>query len=204
LLKQFLIAAALIGSGWSLGATADSQASPMRPAPALSVDLLNGGKTDLEKLRGRVVLVNYWASWCPPCLMEMPSMNRLAKNMAGKPFVMLAVNAGESAESVRRFSTVSRPSFLVGLDPGNTHMRAWGAIVLPTSYLVDKSGNLRRVLVGPVNWNSPEILETISGLLAEPARAEVRSTSLGTGLGPALSPRTNRPAYLPTNHPAAI
>ena len=143
------------------------QPVPARPAPALAVPLATGGYVDLAMLRGRVVLVNYWASWCPPCLMEMPSMDRLARIMGKYPFALLAVNAGESPAWVRGFVNQTRPGFPVGLDAGRRHMRAWGGMVMPTSFLVDKAGRIRYSVIGPVEWDSPEVLGVIANLMRE-------------------------------------
>jgi thiol-disulfide isomerase/thioredoxin len=143
------------------------QAVPVRPAPPLVVPLATGGYVDLAKLRGRVVLVNYWASWCPPCLMEMPSLDRLARLMGKYPFVLLAVNAGESPGWVQGFLKRTRPGFPVGLDAGSRYMHAWGGVVMPTSFLVDKAGRIRYSVIGPVEWDSPEMLGIIANLLRE-------------------------------------
>lgn len=141
--------------------------APLRSAPALSVPLVTGGRTTLAKLRGRVVLVNFWASWCPACLLEMPAMNRLATGMRGRPLVVLAVNAGEPLGWVQGIVSRTHPSFAVGLDQGAVNMHAWGAMVMPTSYLVDKAGRIRYTVVGPMEWDSPEMLAIITKLLAE-------------------------------------
>jgi thiol-disulfide isomerase/thioredoxin len=139
----------------------------VRPAPYLSVPLALGGRSTLAKLHGRVVLVNFWASWCPLCLVEMPAMNRLALAMNRRPFVLLAVNAGEPPGWVLGFIKKTRPSVAVGLDPSATYMHAWGAVVLPTSYLVDKAGRIRYTLVGPVEWDAPEMIAIINKLMTE-------------------------------------
>jgi thiol-disulfide isomerase/thioredoxin len=138
-----------------------------RRAPPLSVPLATGGGVNLAYLRGRVVVVNFWASWCPPCLMEMPSMDHLARVMGRYPFVLLAVNAGESAASVQGFVRRTRPRFPVGLDEGSRYMHAWGALMVPASFLVDKAGRVRYSLFGPVQWDSPEMIGVITGLMRE-------------------------------------
>lgn len=164
---KFLFLWTLLWAAWFPAHALDLQPVPVRPAPALSVALVTGGQANLAKLRGRVALVNFWATWCPPCLMEMPSMNRLALRMAKKPFVLLAVNGGEPAEWVRAFAMKTRPAFSIGLDPGAAQMHAWGALVMPTSFLVDKAGRIRYSLVGPKDWDSPEMVSMITQLLAE-------------------------------------
>jgi thiol-disulfide isomerase/thioredoxin len=141
--------------------------APLRPAPALSVPLATGGWSTLAKLRGRVVLVNFWASWCPACLLELPSMSRLATRMRGRPLVVLAVNAGEPPGWVKGFVSRTQPAFAVGLDPAARAMHAWGAMVMPTSYLIDKAGRIRYTVVGPMAWDSPEMVAIVNTLTAE-------------------------------------
>jgi thiol-disulfide isomerase/thioredoxin len=143
------------------------QPVPARPAPVLTVPLSSGGMVDLRSLRGRVVLVNFWASWCPPCLMEMPSLDRLARTMGRRPFVVLAVNAGEAPGWVRGFVSQTHVGFPVALDAGSRYMHAWGGMVMPTSFLVDKWGRIRYRVIGPAEWDDPEVTGIISRLLAE-------------------------------------
>ena len=138
-----------------------------QPAPGLSLPLVTGGQVDLRSLRGRVVLVNFWATWCPTCLMEMPSLNRLAYRLRGSPFVILGVNAGESSGWVKGFMNKVALNFPVALDAGRVQMSAWQAIMLPTSFLVDKLGRIRYVRVGPAEWDSPEMLAIMNQLIRE-------------------------------------
>jgi thiol-disulfide isomerase/thioredoxin len=165
-MKRFLIMAML----WAVSLPTQAiglQSVSVRPAPPLVVPLATGGIANLAYLRGRVVLVNYWASWCPPCLMEMPSMDRLARIMGRTPFVLLAVNAGEPPARVQGFVGKTHPSYYVGLDDGSRSMHAWGALVMPSSFLVDKAGRIRYSRVGPIEWDSPEMIGIISQLMAE-------------------------------------
>jgi len=94
-------------------------AAAKNPAPALKLKDLDGQLHDLAALKGKVVLVNFWATWCPPCRREMPSMERLAQKLRGDNFVVLAVDVGEDADTVHAFSSrmESPPSFPILLDP---------------------------------------------------------------------------------------
>lgn len=140
---------------------------PPKPAPALMLPALVGGKTDLAQFRGKVVLVNFWATWCPPCRKEMPSMNRLAAQLNGQPFVMLGVNAGDTPGDVRAFLDKVPVDFPILMDEEGVTLKPWHAFVFPTSYVVDKQGQLRLGLVGSVEWDEPQVVARIQALLNE-------------------------------------
>ena len=146
-------------------AAGDLKDLPQKPAPALVLPALAGGKVDLAQFRGKVVLVNFWATWCPPCRKEMPSMNRLADKLAGRPFAILGVDAGEDAATVRAFLDKVPVNFPILMDEEGTTLKSWQAFVFPTSYVVDKQGRLRMGLVGSIEWDAPEVVARIEALL---------------------------------------
>lgn len=138
-------------------------------APRLTLPTLAGGpKADLEQLRGKVVLVNFWATWCPPCRQEMPSMQRLSDKLAGKPFAILGVNVGETPVQVGSFLKIVPVRFAIALDEKGQNLNAWQVFAFPTSYLVDKQGRIRYGLFGSIEWDEPEAVQVIESLLAEP------------------------------------
>ncbi len=141
---------------------------PLKPAPALHLTTLDGAKVDLERLRGRVVVVNFWAVWCPPCRKEMPSMGRLAQQFADRPFTLLGVNAGDTPEDIRSFLQQVPVSFPILLDAEGSQLKPWQVFAFPTSYVVDKRGRLRLGLFGSIEWDSPEAIAQLEALLAEP------------------------------------
>ncbi len=140
-------------------------------APPLALARLDGGAVDLAAVRGRVVLVNFWASWCPPCVREMPSMQRLADKMAGRPFDILAVNMGESEREIRAFLARMPVDFPVLLDRDGAALRRWKVFVFPTSFVLDAAGRIRYGVFGEVEWDAPEVLELLEGLMPEGAPA---------------------------------
>ncbi len=160
---------------WALSLPAQAivdHSDSVRAAPPLVVPIATGGAADLSQLRGRVVLVNFWASWCPPCLMEMPSMNRLARTMGRKPFIVLAVNTADTLNWLQGYIHQTRPSFPIGLDEGGRNLHAWGGMMVPASFLVDKLGRIRYSWLGPRDWDSSEMLGLISNLISEPMPSE--------------------------------
>jgi len=135
------------------------------PAPALVLRDVNGTTHDLAQYRGKVVLVNFWATWCVPCRAEMPSIQKLRDRFAGKPFVVLAVNVDEPASRVRNFLDETRLDLPVVLDRNKTVTRAWSVRVMPTTFIVARDGRLRYRAVGDLDWNSDTVVGTISQLL---------------------------------------
>jgi thiol-disulfide isomerase/thioredoxin len=127
---------------------------------------VDGRLHDIEELRGKVVLVNFWASWCTPCIQEMPSIQRLADAMRDKPFAVLGVNVGEGERRAKTMAKRLEIGFPVLLDKDSTAFRLWRANVLPTTYLVDKQGVIRYVGRGPLEWDGAEILDLLEPLTA--------------------------------------
>lgn len=141
---------------------------PPKPAPKLALPTLSGGKVNLSQLRGKVVLVNFWATWCPPCRQEMPSMQRLNEKMAGKPFAIVGVNVGETQAQISGFLKVVPVHFSIALDEKGKSLESWQVFAFPTSYLIDKQGRIRYGLFGSIEWDESESMQVIEGLLTEP------------------------------------
>ena len=133
--------------------------------PALQLADLDGGRHDLSELRQRVVLVNFWASWCPPCVHEMPSMQRLKEKMAGRPFTILAINMAESDAEVRAFINRTKVDFPILMDRDGAMLKRWKVLVFPTSFVIDPAGRIRYAALGELEWDSPEVLQKITELL---------------------------------------
>lgn len=135
------------------------------PAPSLEQPDIDGKTHKLADYRGKVVMVQFWATWCPPCLKEMPAMQRLDKKMAGKPFAILAVNMGESNKAVREFMTKTKVNFTVLMDEEGKAVGAWKVFVAPSTFLLDAQGNVRYTLQGGAEWDEADYVKAISELL---------------------------------------
>lgn len=140
-----------------------------KPAPALKLQDLDGKSHDLAKLRGKVVLVNFWATWCPPCRREMPSMERLSQALAGEPFVVLAVDVGEDTDTIEAFASQLdvAPTFPILLDADSRTMTAWKVGGLPTTFLVDKKGRVVASAIGGREFDHPQMIASIRKLIRE-------------------------------------
>ena len=164
-----------------LGASAQGlRPSPPVAAPVLALPGVDGRVHRLADYRGKVVLVNFWASWCGPCRAEIPSMEKLRRSLSGEPFAILAVNEGEGAGTVRRFTDAAQLGSVVLLDRDGAAARAWGARALPSSFIVGPDGKIRYSHVGALDWSAPEVRRSITGLMR-------KLPSLQTAWCPSLS-----------------
>ena len=134
-----------------------------KPAPALKLNDLKGVTHDLAQLKGRVVLVNFWATWCPPCRREMPSMEKLKQQLHNEAFTVLAVNVGENVNDIELFTSQldADLSFPILLDRTSQTMQDWKIAGLPTTYLVDKKGRVMAGAIGGREFDHPEMVRTI-------------------------------------------
>lgn len=126
-------------------------------------------KVKLSKYRGKVVLLNFWATWCPPCIREMPSMERLHQQVDAEEFKVLAVNQMEDADQVFAFTGQLDvdPTFEILFDATSEVSQAYAVRGLPTTYLIDKKGNIRYRAVGGREFNHPGVIEIINQLIEE-------------------------------------
>ena len=122
----------------------------------------------LSDYQGKVVLVNFWASWCVPCVMEMPGMQRLADTLKDQPFKILAVNVADTENRIHEFIKRMDLRLTVLLDHDGKTFKAWQGKVLPASYLLDRSGRIRYRVIGPLEWDSDEAGKIIEQLLRQP------------------------------------
>lgn len=137
-----------------------------KAAPDLVLDLVDGGKLKLADLRGKIVVVNFWATWCPPCKREMPSLERLKGLMDARTFEIVAINAGEGEEEIGRFRKSLDPplTFRFALDPDAEALRAFSVGGLPATFVIDRKGRLAYRALGARRFDDPAIVSTIRSL----------------------------------------
>lgn len=138
-------------------------------APDFTLEDMDARKFSLKDYRGKVILLNFWATWCPPCRREMPSMERLHQNFKGRDFVVLAVNQMEDGDHVFAFTGELEvdPTFTILFDKDSAVSRAYQVQGLPTTYLIDKKGNIRFRAIGGREFDHPEVAMQIQQLMRE-------------------------------------
>lgn len=151
------------GAAWAAGGTLKSWTGGATPPLALRD--VAGKEHKLADYRGKVVVVNFWATWCDPCREEMPSMQRLQDKLAGKPFAILAVDYGEGAPRINDFLKKIGVRFTVLLDRDTSAATAWNVKVLPTTLVLDPGHRVRYSAVGDIEWDSAPIESAIRRLL---------------------------------------
>ncbi len=134
-------------------------------APPLVLRDLDGREHRLADYRGKVVVINFWATWCEPCREEMPSLQRLADHMAGRPFVLLGVDMADSEPRVRAFLQQTPVRFPQLLDRDSAVAKAWKVKLLPTTLIIDQAQRIRHAAYGELVWDSAEIKAAIEQLL---------------------------------------
>ncbi len=149
-----------------LGAVAQALTPwPGGATPPLALSALDGRLHRLTDYRGRVVLVNFWATWCAPCRAEMPSIERLRHSLEHEPFMVLAVNVGEDAAAVRAFAERVPMNFPLLLDRDTEASRAWGARALPMTFIVGPEGRIRYQALGERDWADSDIRSRLRALM---------------------------------------
>ena len=127
-----------------------------RILPPVDVRLkyLNGGEIHLSDYKGKIVFLNFWTTWCPPCRIEMPSMEKLHSQLQHKDFAMVGINLQESVSRVKAFVKEFKLTFTILLDTGGEVGRWFGIRSLPTTYILDKDGGIIGTALGPREWDS--------------------------------------------------
>ncbi|MCL1813555.1 MAG: TlpA family protein disulfide reductase [Treponema sp.] len=130
-----------------------------------TLPLLNGGNAVLSSYRGKVVILNFWATWCPPCRAEMPSMETLYQRLKSQGLEILAVDLREDKATVQQFIRNSRFTFPVLLDEDGKTGSKYGISAIPTSFIVDREGKIVSKIVGSIAWDNPKVITAFEALL---------------------------------------
>jgi peroxiredoxin len=156
---SFLLLTAEAPSPWSIDEL------PGKKAPEFTLKDVNGKSLSLSSLKGNVVLVSFWATWCPPCRDEMPSLNRLYRSTRDKGFVVVAVSTDRGASTVKDFLGKVLVDFPVLLDSGSKVAKEFKVFSLPTTFLLNRDGIIVQKFLGEEEWDSPKMRGKINALL---------------------------------------
>lgn len=136
------------------------------PAPDFTLKDLSGKEVKLSSLRGKVVLLNFWATWCPPCRQEIPSMMRLNQAMAGKPFQMVAVSEDAGGkEAVEGYFKESGTALPALLDTDQAVGQRYGLTGVPETFVIDAKGVILKKVVGAMDWSDPNVIGFLNGAM---------------------------------------
>jgi peroxiredoxin len=134
----------------------------MAPDFALELD---GKAMRLADLRGKVVVLDFWASWCPPCVEEAPSLNALHQRIADRGGVVLGISQDEDRDAYERFLDEYKIVFPTYREPSKTIPESYGTVMIPETYIIGRNGRIARKVVGAQDWTSPEMLSVLDTLL---------------------------------------
>jgi thiol-disulfide isomerase/thioredoxin len=148
----------------ALGLTVFSEA---KAVPDFTAAMIGGGKQSLSSLKGRLVLLNFWATWCPPCRQEMPSIQRLSDRMKGRNFAVLAVDVSEGEKTVRDFLTKNGFSYPVALDENGSISGNFVGRGIPTTYLIGRDGKAIAGIIGSREWDTVEVSKILDDLVGK-------------------------------------
>ena len=129
------------------------------------LETLEGEKVNLSSSEGKVMLINFWATWCPPCVEEIPMLNRLSEKMQDTNFELLSVNFGQEKPTISEFLKKVNVVFPVLLDDGGKTAGNWNAIVLPSTFVIGPDGKFAYAVNAAIEWDGPEVVKALKNLV---------------------------------------
>ncbi len=168
--KQILLiiptVAVLGGVGWLIESRLRTSA-PLAIGDAagdFSVPGLDSRPLRLHDYRHRVVVVNFWATWCPPCVEETPSLEKFAVQVRREGVEVIGISVDEDADALTSFVAKHQVTYPMGRDPGGKLARSYGTTVFPETYILDRDGNLADKIIGVIDWEDPRIVKYVAEL----------------------------------------
>jgi peroxiredoxin len=160
LLLFFLVSTTLLNLGCYGGSRPSHIGNPAKDFAVQDADR----KVALSQFRGQVVVLNFWATWCPPCVEELPSLMNMQDRMRSRGIVVVGVSIDVDNDAYHRFLKQHGINFLTVRDPEQKVSTIYGTTGWPETYIIDRQGLLRRKFVGAIDWDSPEIVQFLNKL----------------------------------------
>lgn len=136
-----------------------------QPLPDFDLTSDKGSRVHLDDLKGKIVVVNFWASWCPPCVEEMPSLNSFARAYAPKGVEVVAISVDDDPKAYKDFIQANNLSLVTARDVDKKINAQYGTFKFPETYIADRQGRLVRKIVGGANWMNPQVTSLFDDLL---------------------------------------
>ena len=136
--------------------------------PPISLNDASGQRLSRDDYRNKVTVINFWASWCRPCVEEIPSLNNLRQQMAGEPFELISINYAEETEQIQRFLQQVNVEFPVLLDTDGRESAKWQVLVFPSTFVIGPDGKIVYGLNGAIHWDDPKVVAQLKALLPSP------------------------------------
>jgi peroxiredoxin len=136
------------------------------PTP-FTLNDINDETISLDDIKGKVTIVNFWATWCPPCVEEIPSLNRLTKKMHGKPFRLISINYAESKSLISDFLKRVNVEFPVLLDRKGEVSEQWNVIAFPSTFVIGPDGKIHYGINAAIAWDDPVVITKLNALMGQ-------------------------------------
>jgi peroxiredoxin len=133
-------------------------------APDFTLPVLNSGSLSLGDYRQQVVVLNFWATWCPPCVQEAPALEKFAEQMRNQGVAVLGVSVDQDTDALRRFVAQARLSFPIARDPQQAVAARYGTFKFPETYILNREGRVAEKIIGATDWQDPRLLTFVQDL----------------------------------------
>jgi len=163
-LKRFSLPSALLFTLLSAGCYTGSRPPHLGAAAKDFTVQDSDHQVSLNQFRGQVVILNFWATWCPPCDQELPSLMDMQDRMRARGVVVVGVSIDVDGDAYHRYLKQRNVNFVTVRDPEQKVAAMYGTSGWPESYIIDRQGVLRRKIVGPINWDSPDVVQFLNTL----------------------------------------
>ena len=175
-----ILGAGLLGALFGIRNRPDMPLKIGSQAPALAVPLLSAGTVSLRDEHHKVLVVNLWATWCPPCVMETPSLEKFAERVKPLGVRVVGISVDQNRDALTRFVASYHITYPVARDPNQFLSARFGTSVFPETYIFDRNGCLAEKVIGPINWDDPRMVQFVRALADWKTQAGTNQASADT------------------------